>query len=61
MYPGRVAEWMNVIGGTNAFEVDTICFMGFTAEDTKIQKMLQDKQEAQTQALQANLFKLGRH
>lgn len=59
MYPGRVAEWMKVIGGTNGFEIDTICFMGFTAEETKIQQILQERQEQQTQALQANLFKLG--
>jgi hypothetical protein len=59
MYPGRVAEWMRVIGGTNAFEIDTICFMGFTKEDTKIQKMIQEKQEQQTQALMAGIGKLG--
>lgn len=59
MYRGQVANKLGVIGGTNQFEIDTICFMGFTLEETKIQKMLQEKQEQQTLALQASILKAG--
>jgi hypothetical protein len=64
MYPSRVAESLGMLGETNRLESDLICFLKFTAQETRIQDAIAEGQKTQTEEMRVMLddmkAKLGR-
>lgn len=55
LHPQGVAKALGIVGETNRFEVDLICFLKYTAQEARIQEIIDEKQELQAEALRKEI------